>query len=119
MIYLAAPYSSDSQELVKDRMYCVNLAFANLSYKGKIVFSVLSMTHTAATKHGLPGDAVYWTKVNFQFLKNCSELYVLCLPGWAQSKGVQREIKWAKQFHIPITYIDTLGDAYDEEELPV
>ena len=32
---------------------------------------------------------------------------VLCLPGWKESEGAQKEIAFAKQQNIPVIYIDS------------
>lgn len=109
MIYLAAPYSDPDQSVTDYRMIEVNRCFARMFREGKLVFSALSMTHQAAKLHDLPGDAETWARYNMAFLHNCTEMYVLCLPGWRESKGVRQEIIWAKSLGIPITFIDEFG----------
>jgi hypothetical protein len=39
-------------------------------------------------------------------LNRCDVLFVLMLPGWIDSDGLQGEIAFAKQKGMPIIYID-------------
>lgn len=118
MIYLAAPYSHPEISVRVDRVRRINSVFAKLCLRGNVVFSTLSMTHEAAIAHDLPADAAYWDKMNTAFLKNCSRMFVLCLPGWHKSLGVTEEIRLAKRLHIYVCYINEQCDILSHDELP-
>jgi len=119
MIYLASPYTSADPEEVELRYDQALECFATLCQMGEIVYSPIVHCHPTAQRYSLPQDYAYWAKLNFTFLTRCDTLYVLCLPGWSHSLGVQEEIKLAKQFHLPIYYIDIDGTRCDVDGLLV
>ena len=43
-----------------------------------------------------------WYSFDLTFLAKCDILLVILLEGWAESKGVQMEINFAKMHNIPI-----------------
>ncbi len=92
--------------------------FANLCKNGSVVFSPILMCHEACVTHDLPSDALYWQHMNTQFLRRCDKVFVLCIPGWAKSKGVRQEISLARQLNLPVVYIDVSTAPIPLEELP-
>lgn len=50
-------------------------------------------------------DGDFWLKQDFAVLEHCKKMYVYCMDGWEQSKGIKREIEFAEMKNIPITYI--------------
>jgi hypothetical protein len=56
--------------------------------------------------YNLPGDFEFWKNYNFKMLSAASDMWVLKLPGWEESKGVAGEIEFAASNSIPITYIE-------------
>ena len=60
------------------------------------VFSPVAHTHPIAA-YGLPLEWASWEKYDRIFLEMCSEVWVLMLDGWRESKGVQAEIGIAEE----------------------
>ena len=79
---------------------------AKLSADGYNVFSPL--THSDAVADYLPEDLRkshdFWLSRDFQIIKLCDEMHVLCLDGWEESFGVQEEIKLATKLGMKIVY---------------
>ena len=103
--YLAIPYSHKNVLIRKYRFEVANKIAAALTNKGRIIFSPISHCHPL-TDYGLPGSWEYWQKYSYEFLKISKRLIVIKLDGWKKSTGVQGEIKTAKEFGLPIEYID-------------
>jgi hypothetical protein len=78
---------------------------AQLFAQGKQVFSPL--THNELLIELAPQvPKENWMQFDLTILAICAELYVLKLDGWKESKGVQREIAFAKAKNIAIHEID-------------
>lgn len=103
-IYLASPYSSPDAAVVTARFLAVEHCLAALLRAGKVVYSPIVHNHEVATKYDLPKDFNFWQQHNFGILAKSSALWVLCLEGWQQSRGVQAEITFAKQAQIPVLF---------------
>lgn len=58
----------------------------------------------------LPHKWGYWEKHDLNLLKRCDELWVVCMPGWDKSSGVDAEIGFARRNKIKIRYITTEGE---------
>ena len=106
LAYLAVPYTSDDPSIKEQRFQIVNKVAGDLIRKGEIIFSPISHTHPIAMACQLPGGWEYWDKFDRTYLECCYKLYVLKLNGWKESKGVQGEIKIAKELGIEIEYIN-------------
>lgn len=113
MIYLAAPYSTGLPEdqtpaqAMADRARQIDRAAARLLLAGQPVYSPVS--HGKRLEIHLPADAAadhaLWMGHCLQMLNHARELWVLQLPGWRESRGVQIEIDRARSLGIPITMI--------------
>jgi hypothetical protein len=101
LIYLAAPYTDDDENVVEERVAAVCRVDAVLMERGTFTFSPL-LKHFVR-KHGkLPGDWNYWQDYCRVMLPKCSQVYVLALDGWEGSVGVREEIKLAELLKIPV-----------------
>lgn len=117
MIYLASPYSSPLPLVVEER-YGKTLAFTlQLMAQGYAIFSPIAYVHPFAKAGKMPTDAAFWQQFNMQFLRKSEAMFVLRLPGWDQSKGVQVEMRTAKLLHIPIVHFDQNG--VQMQDIPV
>ena len=105
MIYLASPYSHPISDIVEQRVQQTMKCLAELLREGKFVWSPIVHCHELAVKHDLPKDAKYWERFSIDFLRKADGLYVLKLPGWRESIGVQEEIKFANSIYLPTTYL--------------
>lgn len=106
-IGLSKPDQSDWELEIKiDRFRRVNKVAAKLQAQGITVISPITQSHLLHIDHGLDGDFEFWQQHNFTTLNRCDVLFVLMLPGWKESDGLQGEIAFAKQKGMPIIYID-------------
>jgi hypothetical protein len=84
-------------------------AAAFLCRTGRIVYAPIAHWHWIAKYYALPTDFQYWIQVNHRILRCCTELYVLCIPGWEQSRGVADERKYAKEvLDLPVYFMKPL-----------
>ena len=105
MIYLASPYSDPNPDVVEQRYLNTMKCLAELIRQGKFVWSPIVHCHPMAHTHNLPKDAKYWSRFSIDFLRRADGIYVLKLPGWKDSLGVQEEIKFADSIFLPATYL--------------
>lgn len=115
-IYLASPYTayreddSYDEALMERRHEAVLTCFESLLSAGLVVFCPIAMTHQADCLHsGLTGERFppsFWYEFDKPFIQYASMLFVLKLPGWKDSVGLQEEIKTAIARKIPIVYLE-------------
>lgn len=106
MIYLASPYTSPDQRLVEARFEAAEYFTAYWLRIGAPIFSPIVYCHRMALIHKLPGDFAFWKEFNRKLLDRATDLWVLKLPGWEESLGVQSEIQMAKARNLPVAYHD-------------
>lgn len=102
MLYLASPYS-DPNEVVRDlRALTVMRAASQLAIEGIPVYSPIAHWHYPAKLFTLPKDADFWRRLNFAILARCTELGMLLIPGWRESKGMEEEYQEALRLGLPV-----------------
>jgi len=102
LVYLASPYTHIQPEVMEARYQAALEKTAQLTRQGAAVFSPIVHSHPMGLAFNLPQDWSFWERVDRAFIAQCSELLVLCLPGWEQSTGVRAEIAIAHQLGIPV-----------------
>lgn len=103
MIYLASPYSHESAAIRAERAAAVtSFVLQHASYA--FLYSPIMYFHPATVTYQLPPTFEFWTTVNEAALNASSELWVLTLEGWRESRGIQHELDVARILHLPITY---------------
>jgi len=106
MVYLASPYSSPDPLIVRTRYLLAMQATAILINRGVFVYSPIVHCHELAARHSMPTDFGFWRDYNLDMIRRCDALYVLALPGWDKSIGVDGEITFARSFSLPVHFID-------------
>lgn len=106
LIYLASPFTTKDKILKEDRFIRACDAAAYLMQKGKVVFSPIVHGYPIARMRDLPTTWEYWQVNCKTFVSRCQSVFVLMLPGWNESTGVQTEIEIAEELNIPILYMD-------------
>lgn len=53
----------------------------------------------------LPRGWDYWERYDRAMLEACDELWVLCLDGWEDSKGIKGEIAIMQEMGKPVHYV--------------
>ena len=104
-IYLAIPYSHRDHGVRTARFRRVNRVAAHLFQQGHLVFSPISHSHPIACQCGLPKGYDFWQKWSRSFIDWCDAVYVVAIDGWEKSKGVQAEIKAAKEMGKDIVIV--------------
>lgn len=105
MIYLASPYTHADPAVREERFQAVCRAAAELMRRGECVLSPIAHSHPIAA-HGLPTTWEFWERLDREHLKRCDELVVLMLDGWKESRGVQAEIRIARELGKPVRFLD-------------
>ena len=105
MIYLASPYSDEDEKIMEARYQAVLAEVAFQTVLGVTVYSPIVHYHHAALKFDLPKNFSFWIKHDFKMLEAASELWVLCIQGFKESRGVQAEIAYAEARGKIVTYI--------------
>jgi hypothetical protein len=107
-IYLAQPYSSPDPEIIAFRVAEGFKATAKLMNEGHIVFAPIVHTHELGqhVDPELSKQHDFWMRQDIAILRHATELRVLMLPGWEESKGVAQEILVAEICMIPVTFME-------------
>ena len=105
MIYLASPYTHQDPSIREMRFRAVCRQAAEMLRCGIPVFSPIAYTHAFAALD-LPVEWSFWDQYDRVFLEICSEVWVLMLDGWRESKGVAAEIGIASELGMPVVYVE-------------
>ena len=105
-IYLAIPYSHQDPKVREERFELVNKMAARLIEEGYNVLSPISHSHPISLDMDNSNKSEFWCNLSLEWLVYCDEMHVCCIDGWKESKGVKREIEFAKENNIPIIYLD-------------
>lgn len=105
MIYLASPYSHPRPDIRALRYEAVAAFTVAAMGAGHQIFSPIVYGHHIARTHALPTDAEWWRNFNETILATCDEMWVLKIPGWDKSVGVQMEIEFASS-RMPVLHME-------------
>ena len=107
LIYVASPYSNPDRAVEEERNTAVARAMGYLmnAYRELSFFSPICHTHPIAALCKLPGHWEYWQRYDEAMLSRCDEIWVLCLDGWKESKGVAAELKVSKEIGLPLWFL--------------
>ena len=109
MIYLASPYSHPCPVIRHARFTAVCRQAAEMLRCGIPVFSPIAHSHAIAA-HDLPLDWTFWQRFDRPFIEICSEMWVLTLDGWQESRGVQEEIALARELGKTVVLVEPMND---------
>ena len=102
MIYVASPYSHPDEAIREARYLAAFNYCAALLINGLPVFSPIVYGHLFSTKSGIATDYKTWQRFNDEMLRASSEIHLLCLHGWKESKGIAHELALAAQHNIEL-----------------
>jgi len=122
-IYLASPYTGHLAECATAREDIrfaeVRYAAAILTSRGRLVYSPVVMGHVISRymrDHNLPRPGwEFWMTWSREMLLMCDSVYVLCTPGWRESRGVAQEIEWARAQDMPVVFIDEEANVIERD----
>ena len=116
-VYLASPYTHDDVYVREDRFlqairacaYALNTLRVNVT--NSIVF-----THPILIRYKMPVEWEFWAHYDGVVICTCEEVWVLCIPGFTQSKGLNSELRLARQLKKPIRYMIPDGAGYRDRK---
>lgn len=114
-MYLASPYTAPDEAVRTARYGAACLVTAQLLREGHLVFSPIAHSHPLAA-YGLPVEFDFWQRHCLSFLAGwATELCVLTLSGWQESRGVAAEIRFAREHGLPVSLVNLIGrmEPYD------
>ena len=106
MIYLASPYSHINPAVREERFLQVRFVTVAMLRAGQPVFSPIVYGKDLEKQIGYTFEN--WQILNDAMIKACEVMFVLCLDGWKESRGVAHEIKLARSLGKAIAYIDQM-----------
>ena len=98
-IYIASPYTHINKRVVEYRERVVSRVISDLTVQYKYAFfGPITQSHRIASfnKKELKGTFEQWSTIDYTWLSVCDELWVVTIPGWKESLGVQSEIVFAE-----------------------
>ena len=107
IVYLACPYSHLSMDVRLSRFEASAHAAADLIHQGKFVYSPITMTHPIDLVMAEEGETMgsdYWCDFDEAFMRVCSEMIILTIPGWRESRGIAREARFFRDAGKPVRY---------------
>lgn len=116
-VYLASPYSHDFKEIREVRYRLVLQALLEISRLEIPVYSPIVHWHPLAVAAKLPTTFEFWSTQNDPMVKSSKELWILCLDGWRQSRGIEHEMKLAYSSGLRVRYLNA-GRTAEYDNLP-
>jgi len=116
LIYLAVPYTHETDEVMNARFEAVTRVSSHLLQVGVANISPITLSREQSIMHTLPPEWIFWKDIDILLLKRSDELWVLTLDGWLESVGVQSEISAALALGKPVRYIE-INDGGDIDEV--
>jgi hypothetical protein len=109
MVYIASPYSHKSKVIQEHRRLQIERIGAKLEEKYSYAFihPITTSARLSDKNKNLGGSFANWARKDLTFISRCDELWVIMIPGWKESIGVQAEIAFAKyEKYIKIRYMN-------------
>lgn len=106
-VYLASPYSHPEELVREGRFMLACQKAAEYISNGIAVFCPIAHTHHIADHMDETArmDFELWMEADLPLVHHAKEVHVLRLEGWEHSRGIRREIEYARERGIPISYI--------------
>lgn len=106
LVYLGSPYTASTIAEMESRFKAVCQEAADLMLEGYEVFSPIVHSHPLSDYMDpkLRTDHDFWMKQDLAILKHADFMYVLQLPGWTLSRGLNREMEFATANGIPVIF---------------
>lgn len=106
-IYLASPYSHPRPDVREMRYLKVRDIAAKLIMEvGQPCYSPIVHGHDMAISSNLHHGYETWRAQDEAMIKSARELWVVMLPGWIESYGIEEEIKVAMRELVPVRYME-------------
>lgn len=107
MIYLASPFSHNSHA-VRQHRFLEARRFTIEALRNKVLlFSPIVYGMDMEKEIGTAFEP--WQALNDDMIWNASQVWCLCLDGWADSRGVRHELEFALSLDKPIHFYRAWG----------
>lgn len=117
MIYIASPYSykqdGASQLFIdfvqNERFKTVTKTIARLQDAFPYAFiGPITQGHSTVRYMSDAGARAFefWERRDLTYISHCDELWVVTMPGWRESKGLAKEVDFARGLGLLIKYVD-------------
>ena len=106
MIYLASPYSHNNPA-VREERFLQTRAFTIFYLRQTFpIFSPIVYGKDMETQLGHTFEN--WQILNDAMVKACTQMWVLQLDGWEDSRGIAHELTLARRLHKQVVYFPPL-----------
>ena len=122
--YLASPYSDPNPRVMEDRYVRACDALNWLISRRIWTYSPVVQCHQLAVRFDLPRQIDFWKSYDRAMLVPAHTLFVLEIDGWTVSRGIEYEVKVAREERIPVNILTPTNrsyqivTSYDKERLP-
>lgn len=108
LIYLASPYSHPSAAVREARYLAARALTIEELRLGSAIFSPIVYGKDMETAIGTAFEP--WAAFNDTVIEKCDEVWVLCIEGWQQSRGIRHELEVAFRLNKTVRYLDPKGE---------
>jgi hypothetical protein len=108
MIYIASPYTHREQRIRVQRFNqtVALVAALQVRHPRKILFSPIIHCHPIDRAQAGKMDYTFWINWSSELLDRADSMWVLCMPDWKTSRGIQAEIMQCSAAGKPVLYVD-------------
>jgi len=78
------------------------------------------MTHPIdleMSEEGISQGSDYWCNFDEAFMEFCTEMLILDIPGWKNSSGIARELRYFKEKGRTVSMLAPLDNTYEKRQL--
>ncbi len=105
-VYLAGPYTHPDPLVREIRFLESCRATAYVINKLRInAFGTMVHSHPLVTRYPMPAEWEFWADYDTAMVGKALEVWVLCIPGYTNSMGVQTEVKLARKLEKPVRWM--------------
>lgn len=108
LIYLASPYTHSDPTVEDQRFEQICQIAGDLILKGYHIFCPIAAAHTISRAKNITGRWEFWQEFDRKMLDACDELWVVDMPGWQESVGINGEIRYMIKLGKPVHVVDHL-----------
>jgi len=111
MIFLTSPLTHSDPDIWARRVLETRHACAILAERGEHFISPVLLGEAYDELLRIDVDHAWWMGRCLPLLEVCTEVHVLPLPGWRESRGVALEVDAGKRYGLPIVNRLELAEA--------
>lgn len=104
LIYLASPYSHNDPAVMRQRYEAARDFTVKWIKRDLLLFSPIVYGYCMEAQIGT--DYKSWQTFNDNMIASSMQVWVLQIPGWRDSLGVEHECKYAVEIGKPLHFIE-------------